>query len=40
MGQVRDRVGGVGRFKGRLRCKGWVKSVIINVITCSHFSNI
>ncbi len=30
---VRDRFGGVGRFKGGLRCKGWVNSVIINVIT-------
>ncbi len=25
--------GGMGRFKGGLRCKGWVNSVIINVIT-------
>ncbi len=23
----------MGRFKGGLRCKGWVNSVIINVIT-------
>ncbi len=23
-GKVRDRFGGVGRFKGGLRCKGWV----------------
>ncbi len=23
----------VGRFKGGLRCKGWVSSIIINVIT-------
>ncbi len=29
-GKVR---GGMGRFKGGLRCKGWVNSVIINVIT-------
>ncbi len=33
MGQVRDRFGGMGRFKGGLRCKGCVNSVIINVIT-------
>ncbi len=33
-GNVRDRFGGMGRFKGGLRCKGWVNSVIIiNVIT-------
>ncbi len=32
-GKVRDRFGGIGRFKGGLRCKGWVNSVIINVIT-------
>ncbi len=30
---VRDRFGGMGRFKGGLKCKGWVNSVIINVIT-------
>ncbi len=30
--KVRDRFGGVGRFKGKLRCKGWVNSLIINVI--------
>ncbi len=24
MGKVRDRFGGMGRFKGGLRCKGWV----------------
>ncbi len=30
MGKVRDRF---GRFKGGLRCKGLVNSVIINVIT-------
>ncbi len=23
-GKVRDRFGGMGRFKGGLRCKGWV----------------
>ncbi len=33
MGTVRDRFGGMGRFKGGLRCKGWVNSVIINRIT-------
>ncbi len=32
-GKVRDRFGSMGRFKGGLRCKGWVKSVIINVST-------
>ncbi len=33
MGKFRDRFGGMGRFKGGLRCKGWVNSVNINVIT-------
>ncbi len=33
MGKVRDRFGGVGRFKSGIRCKEWVNSVIINVIT-------
>ncbi len=33
MGKVRDRFGSMGRFKGGFRCKGWVNSVIINVIT-------
>ncbi len=33
MGKVRERFGGMGRFKGGLRCKGLVNSVIINVIT-------
>ncbi len=33
MGKVRDRFGGMGKFKGGLRCKGWAKSVIIIVIT-------
>ncbi len=28
-----DRFGGMGRFKGGLRCKGWLNSVFINVIT-------
>ncbi len=32
MGKVRDRFGGMGRFKGGLRCKGWVNSIIMNVI--------
>ncbi len=40
---VRDWLGGMGRFKGGLRCKGWVNSVITNVITeinyrCKHAS--
>ncbi len=29
----KDRFGGMGRFKGGLRCKEWVNSAIINVIT-------
>ncbi len=33
MDKVRDRFGGMGWFKGGLRCKGWVNSLIINVIT-------
>ncbi len=33
MGKVRDRFGSIGRFKDGLRYKGWVNSVIINVIT-------
>ncbi len=32
MGEVRDRFGGMGRFKGGLRCKGWANRVITNVI--------
>ncbi len=32
-GKFRDRFGGKGWFKGGLRCKGWVNSVNINVIT-------
>ncbi len=31
-GKVRHRFGGMGGFKGGLRCKEWVNSVIINVI--------
>lgn len=30
---VRDRFGGMGRFKGRLRSEGWINSVIIKAIT-------
>jgi len=30
-GRVRDRCGGMGRFKGRLRCEGRVNCVITNV---------
>ncbi len=33
MGKFRKRFGVMGRFKVRLRCKGWVNSEIINVIT-------
>ncbi len=38
-GKVRDRFGGVGRFKCGLRSKGWFNSVIIitDVITCRYF---
>ncbi len=32
MGKVRDKFGGMGRFKGGLRCKGWANNVITNVI--------
>ena len=32
-GKVRGRCGGMGPFKGGLRCKGRVNSVITNVIT-------
>jgi len=32
MGTVRYRFGGMGRFKGGLRCKGRVNSIIIDVI--------
>jgi len=32
-GKVRDRCGGMGRFKGGFKCKGWVSSVITDVIT-------
>ncbi len=33
MGKDRDRFDGMGRFKVVLSCKGWVNSVIINIIT-------
>ncbi len=33
MGKVRDMFGGMGRIKGEFRCKGWVNSVIINIIS-------
>jgi len=32
-GRVRDRCGGMGRFKCKLKCKGWVSCVITDVIT-------
>ncbi len=32
-GNVRDMFSCMGRFKGGLRCKGWVNSVIIHLIT-------
>ncbi len=32
-GKVRDVFGGMGRFKGGLRCNGWVNSVVIHLIT-------
>ncbi len=32
MGKVRDKFGGMGRFKGGLKCKGWANNVITNVI--------
>ncbi len=40
-GKVRDRFGGMGRFKGGLRCKEWVNSIITEIITyvirCRYF---
>ncbi len=39
-GKIRDMFGGMGRFKGGLRCKGWVSSVIINVITESNYMQV
>ncbi len=32
-GKVKDRFGGMGRFKCGLKCKGWINSVIVNSIT-------
>jgi len=32
-GKVRDRCGGMGRFKGGFKCKGLVSCVITDVIT-------
>ncbi len=32
MGKFRDSFGGINKFKGELRCKGWFNSVIINYI--------
>ncbi len=37
-GKVRDRFGGMGRFKGGLKCKGWINNVAINVITEINYS--
>ncbi len=37
-GKVRHRFGYMGRFKGELRCNGWVNTVIINVITEINYS--
>jgi len=37
LGKVRDRCGGMGRFKGRLRCEGRVNFVITNVITLINY---
>lgn len=31
-GHVKDRFVAMGRFRDGFRCKGWVNSVIINVI--------
>ncbi len=30
---IRERLGGMGRFKGELKCKGWDNSLIINAIS-------
>ncbi len=35
-GKVRGRFGGMGRFKGGLRCKGWVNNVIIINYRCTY----
>ncbi len=42
MVKVRDRFGGMSRFKSGLRCKGWVNNVILNAVTeinyrCNYF---
>ncbi len=37
MGKVRDKFGALGRFKCGLKCRGWVNSVIINVITETNY---
>jgi len=37
VGKVRDRFGGMGRFKRGLTCKGWGNSVIIIIITEIHY---
>ncbi len=40
MGKDGDRFGGMGRFKGGLRCKGWVNSVtIIFTFTFMHLAD-
>ncbi len=36
-GEVRDRVGGMGRFKSGLSFNGWDNIVIINVITENNY---
>ncbi len=33
-----ERFGGMARFKGALKCKGWVNSVITD--TCMYFLNV
>ncbi len=37
-GKVRDWLASVGRFKGGLRCTGWVNSVTTNAITETNWS--
>ncbi len=39
MGKVRDRFGGMGRFKGGLRCKGWVNCVCYITINYIYLIN-
>ncbi len=36
-GKVRDRLSGMGRFNSGLKCKEWVNSVTINVITENNY---